>query len=226
MRLSTGGTRAYPYKVIIPPKNGAVSLETFKAHLRIGNCNQDEILQVYLNAAITHAEVAMGLDLITRTYKTWRDFFPQAQNEGFYHYGQIPESFNEYPQNTGFELRRSPFKALASVMYANIQDNVLTPVNGEIYYVTQSVAGNFSNILNNPGKFWPADSVVPRQDAIEIEFTSGFGDNEDSIPADIKTAIVEHGSKMFFERGDCADCSNSLPAIAKATYAKNKVVNL
>ncbi len=226
MHFNTGGTRAYPYKVTTPPANGAVSLETFKAHLRITNCNQDEILQIYLNAAITEAELCMGLDLITRTYKTFRDFFPQYLNEGYYPWGIIPETFNEFPANTGFELRRSPFNALVSVEYIAAATSTLTAVPASVYYATASVAGNFSNILNNPGQQWPFDLVSPRQDAIEIVFTSGFDDDESSIPSDIKTAIVEHASKMFFERGDCSDCSNSLPAISKGIYAKNKVVNL
>ena len=175
MHFSTGGTRAYPYKVTTPPANGAVSLETFKAHLRITNCNQDEILQMYLDAAITEAELCTGLDLITRTYKTFRDFFPQLLNEGYYPWGRIPETFNEFPANTGFELRRSPFNALVSLEYIAAADNTLTPVAASVFYVTASVAGNFSNIANNPGQDWPFDLVTPRQDSIEIVFTSEIG---------------------------------------------------
>ena len=106
MRLAPPDHRAYTYKVTIAPATGAVPLQTFKDHIKRTNSSEDSLLQVYLDAAIDYAEGFIRRDLITRTYETFRDFFPlPGQNEGYYAFGSIPNrssistSFNS---NVGF----------------------------------------------------------------------------------------------------------------------------
>ena len=76
MRLAPPSHRAYTYKVTVPPVNGAVSLATFKSHIKKTGSSEDALLQIYLDAAINFAEGFIRRDLITRTYETFRDFFP------------------------------------------------------------------------------------------------------------------------------------------------------
>lgn len=229
MRVAGLGIRAYPYKVITPPQIGAVNLETLKAHLRITSCNQDTVLQLYLETAINFAEKCTGLALINRTYETFRDFFPLADNEGYYPAGCIPETLNAATGNTGFELRRGPVSSVTSVEYAPTSaPATLVAIDPANYYVTEAEAGKLANVLAQPDFIWPYDLVEPKVDSIKITFVAGFGNDPKFVPADIRNAILLHASNLFANKGDCGDCGNKegAPANAVAIYAKNKVVNL
>lgn len=225
-RISGFGDRAYPYKVTVPPGNGAVNLETLKSHLRITNCKQDDILQLYLDAAIEFAEECTGLDLITRTYQTERDFFPNISNEGYYTLGIIPETFGDLSNgNVGFQLRRGPVQAVSLVEYIESgTTSTFITVDPSTYYVTIPEAGKFTDILLAIGKLWPTNASS-RQNSIRITFTSGFGNAPKDIPSDLRTAILEHATNLFSNRGDCCT-TTSLPAMSKAIYAKHRVINL
>ncbi len=226
-RIQNDGFRAYSYKEIVPPANGAVNLETLKKHLRISSCNQDDILQVYLDAATLQAEDCTGLDLITRTYQTERDFFPNWPSEGYYISGAIPQTLNTSSGNVGFQLRRGPVQAVSLVEYIEVGtvDTYIT-VDSSDYYVTIPEAGKLTDILLEPDSLWPTD-FSPRQNSIRITFTSGFGDEQKDVPSDIQLAILETASQLYANRGDCAgnSCGNAIPAIASNIYKKHRVIS-
>ena len=226
MLLNPSPARAYEYIVTEKPEAGAVTIETLKAHLKLRSCSQDMMLQLYLDSAITYAEEFMGIDLITRTYVSYRDFFPLIQNESFYALGTIPETYNQPPSNTGFVLRRTPFQSLEKIEYINRIDGQLVEVSNDVFLATQAPAGLFSNIVNKPEQHWPRDLVSPQLQSIVITFKTGFGDSESDIPADIKVGILDHASKMFFERGDCGCSADSVPGSSKMIYSKHRVVRL
>jgi|TARA_Y100000310_G_scaffold320268_1_gene376545 uncharacterized phiE125 gp8 family phage protein len=229
MRTANSGIRAYAYRVTVPPANGAVTLTTLKEHLRITNDRQDTILQLYLDAAIHFAEDCTGLALITQTYETERDFFPNTSSEAYYLDGAMPETFNATTGNVGFELRRGPVQSVESLEYVQLNTAATyTTVDPTLYYVVNPEAGKLANLLLAPEQTWPTDAISPRPSAIRITFVVGFGDNDTDVPADIRLAILEHATQMFANRGDCASdsCAGLLPAISKGIYNKHKVVNL
>ena len=62
--------------------------------------------------------------------------------------------------------------------------------------------------------------------SIKITFKTGFGDDADSIPDDIKLAIMNHVNFMYVNRGECNENQMDIPVISKTIYNNYKVVDL
>jgi hypothetical protein len=219
--------RDYTYKITVPPAELAVSLATAKAHLKVTSSTEDALITLYLEAAIDYAEKFTRRDLITRTYITFRDFFPApAQNEGYYPCGQIPSvssGFSTFSSNVGFELRKSPLQSVEQIEY--FSQSVLTLLDNTIYYNT--IEEDYSELLTVVGKDWPTQ-LDQRLQAIQITFKTGFGDTETDIPHGYRAAILQHVAALYANRGDCDDssCAAMVPAAAKTFYLQNRIENL
>jgi len=224
-----GPVRAYTYKVTAAPANSPVSLALAKQHMKLPAAvsSEDNLIQIYIDAATAYAEKLMRKDLITRTYETFRDFFPGTINRsGTF---SLVQFFNT--GNVGFELRRSPLQSVESVEYIK-QDalGVFTTVDPTTFYNT--VETDYSEVLTFDNSSWP-DDAKHRLQAIKITFKTGFGDTDADIPQDIVDAILQHVLALFQNRGDCdtavcssSQCSGALPAASRMTYLQYRVENL
>lgn len=234
MRLAPPQSRAYTYKVTVPPAELPVSLEEFKQHINISHDLTDALLTTYLGAATEFAERYTGRCIIVRTINTFRDFFPSAcQNEGYYSYGEIPTGANTaiYSQggNVGFEIRKSPLVAVNEISYIDTSAASVI-VDTSIYYAT--FEADYSEVLNNEGFDWP-ENVARRMQAITIDFDCGLFPDQASVEACWKVAIMEHAASIWADRGDCgggscsaSDCGKLLPAAAKAFYEQKRIRNI
>ena len=229
MRIAPAGHRAYTYIVTTPPANPPVTLDTFKQHINVTHSLTDGILQLYLDAAIQFAERYTGRYLITRTFSTFRDFFPNpSQNEGYYPYGRIPTGATTLIPSTignvGFEIRRSPLQSVNSITYTDNSGNPQT-VDPTTYYNT--VEEDYSEILLAQDSDWPTDANN-RMQSIDISFVCGLGNDETEIEACWKVAIMEHAAMLWANRGDCSDsgCMKMIPAASKAFYEIKRLRNL
>lgn len=217
--------RAYTYNVTTPPSQLAVTLELFKQHLKKRNSDsgEDVLLNLYLNAAISYAESFTRRDLITRTYQTFRDYFPSYYgHEGYYQHGIVPGSIGTgINPNVGFEIRRSPMKSVVQIQY--YIEGVLTLLDSAIYYNT--LEEDYSEIL--AVNDWPRD-CDSRLQAIQIDFTCGIADTPENVPPGFTEAILAHATSIRQSRGDCSanGCAKALPAISKAFYLQNRIENL
>jgi len=228
MRMIPPSHRAYTYKVSVPPdpNNLAVTLETFKLHIKRTSTAEDTVLKLYLNAAINYAEGFIRRDLITRTYQTFRDFFPlPGGSEGYY---VAPYNLPSGPNgvwptatgNIGFEIRKSPLQSIEVIEY--LKNAVFQTVATTVYYNT--LEADYSEVLTLENQQWPTDADR-RLQTIRITFKNGFGDTEANIPKDIQNAILEHATALWANRGDCdnATAKATLPAAAQATYLQNRL---
>ena len=229
MRLAPPQHRAYSYKVVAGPSTNpeelAVKLSTFKLHIKVTSASQDALLTLYLQAAIAYAEKKTRRDFVTRTYETFRDFFPlPVQNEGYYTGGAIPSFSNVTTDigNFGFEIRKSPLLSIGSVEY--LQSGVFVTVSADVYYNT--LEDDYSELLLLDGQDWP-DDVDLRMQAVKITFNSGFG-TEAVVPQELKEAILLIATALYANRGDCSEsgCKDFTPAAAKMILLQNRIENL
>ena len=225
MRLAPPQRRAYTYKVTAAPANLAVSLADVKAHLKVDTSDEDALITIYLQAAIDVAEKLTRRDFITRTYQTFRDFFPSI-SDGYYSFGIGSPSVlaDVAGANIGFEIRRSPLQSIEKVEY--LVSGSFTTIATSVYYNT--VENDYSELLTQDGQSWPTDGDAQLQ-SIRIEFKSGFGDDDTSTPEWAKTAIMQHVANLYRNRGDCScesDAMEALPAAAKMIYLQNRIENL
>lgn len=170
------------YELITGPANPAVSLEDAKEHLKIdlSFTDDDDLITSMIAEATLKVEHYIHRDLITKEYKTFRDKFPWCKNQ--------------------IELRRSKVQELVSFKY--LVDDVLTDVDTDIYYNTFET--DYSGIFLKDGQVWPTDIDIRRQ-SIEIQFKAGYGTDSDSIPADIRRAILMIVACLYQNRGDCSE---------------------
>lgn len=230
MRLAPPTRRAYSYRLTVPPATLPVTLDTFKAHIKITNNLEDALLTLYLKAAVEFAERYTGRDLITRTYITFRDFFPgPSQHEGYYAFGSVPNGNSNiipsFVSNVGFEIRKSPLQEVDQITYVRASDGSTIVVDSSIYYFTTET--DYSELLLKDSKEWPNDSNNQLQN-IQITFKSGFANDETGIEACWQIAILNHAASLEANRGDCSDssCMKLLPANSKAFYEQKKLINL
>lgn len=235
MRFNPGGTRAYTYRVTVEPATLPIELATVKSYLKIPAANtlDDDILLVLMGAATDFAEEFTRRDFITRTYQTFRDYFPRwCNSEGYYACGRVPTFYGNLTSNVvggnmGFELKRSPLQTVISIEY--LVDNVITTVPDTTYYNT--IENDFSEVLTLDNQVWP-DNADRRLQSIIITFTAGFGDTPADMPDWLTTALLQHIAMMYENRGDCVDasggcaCSQFLPITARAIYQQHRILIL
>jgi len=116
------------------------------------------------------------------------------------------------------EIERSKLQSITSIQY--YKDGSLTTVSSSIYYITNNP--DFASIYLVDGQEWPAD-VDNRKQAVQITFVAGYGATGSSVPSDLKIAMLEHIAAYYENRGDCADCTENIPAFSRQIYASNKI---
>lgn len=224
MRIASFGTRAYTYKVTVPAAVDPVPLATVKAYLKRTSTAEDALITIFIKAATEYAEQFTRRDFITRTYETFRDFFP-GLSEGYYAFGQNETlgGLSFEGGNVGFEIRRSPLQTIEKIEY--LKENVLTLVSSAIYYNT--IEDDYSEVLTLDSATWPLDADR-RLQAITITFKTGFGDADTDMPSWVTEGILQHVANMWANRGDCSGsgCAKFLPAAARSLYLQNRIENL
>lgn len=230
MRVNSFGTRAYTYRVINGPNEFPVSLQTARSYLKIKTSVDDPLINLLISQATDFAEKFTGRDFITRSYQTFRDFFPNwCDSEGYYRCGDIPGlsgSISTINGNLGFEIRRSQLISVTEISY--LRNSIPVVVDPAIFYNT--LENDYSEILTNPNQTWPED-VDRRLQSITITFTCGFASSALDLPPWIKEGMLQHIALMYENRGDCMEggsskCLQFLPATAKGIYLQNRIQNL
>ena len=206
-KFNCNNSVAWPYIVTVAPTGLPLTVDEVKDHLRIDQDDktQDTLLKILIKTATTFAEKYTKKDFITRTYETFRDSF----------YDNL-------------ELRRSPLQSVTTVEY--LKDDVLTTVSADVYFATNS--NTYSRLALKVGQVWPTD-VNARAQAVKITFKTGFGNTLESVPDELREAMMQHIAAMYENRGDCDDnrvssslggsAQKLLPVDAQLIYDQNRI---
>lgn len=194
------GIISWPYEVITPAANLAVSLDDVKTHLKIplALTTFDNEITAFIRAATLTAEGITRRTFINTEFRTFRDFFDNC-----------------------FLLKRSKTSSISQIQ--RLVDGVLTVVDNTIYFFTEVT--NYSEVLLNIGKDWPDDEDDIRQ-AIRIEFVAGYGIDDSFVPDDIKLAIKMIVANLWINRGDCGGCGVNLPPTAMILLGQYKIIEI
>lgn len=154
-----------------PPASEPVSLDDIKAHSRIDYADDDAELQAMVTAARTHVERFTGRALITQTWTATLSDFPA-------------------PSRT-IRLPKPPFQEVVAIDYYDADG------------ASQSFTGYSAAALGDIGALWPETSwpaTATRPDAVTVEWTAGYGDAADDVPADIREAIMLVAAHFYEHR--------------------------
>ena len=137
-----------------------LGLDEVKAHLRLDGDDEDTLLGSLLTTARSHVEIALGLALITQTWRWQADCWPRT--------GVV-------------DLMTRPVQRVATVAVRGA-DGSQDTVAAADYVVDKTTA----RIASQRGT-WPKPGS--RLGGIEIEFVAGFGDAATTVPEPIRHAL-------------------------------------
>ena len=188
---------AYQASTVIRPLPFPVSFVKSRLGIDSADTSHDVLIGLLILGAVEFAEKYTGLTFIDLPFKTFRDFFTPS-----------------------FELRRAPISVINSVKYTDDEGNEQTVPN-TVYGLTQTF---YQRVFRLPNKSWPQDKAnIP--DAIQIEFVAGFGPTDQSVPGDIKMALLAHVVHVFTKAGDCCD-EGTIPNTALDTYKQRRIISI
>jgi uncharacterized phiE125 gp8 family phage protein len=151
--------------LITPPAALPVSLQEVRAQCRLEDASEDAMLVGYIRSAVSWIdghEGWLGRQLITATYDYTFDAFPWG-----YH--------------STVRLPLPPVQAVISITY--IDGHGVTQVLDPVLYHVGS-----EYLWPAYGQTWPTTRYLPA--AVTVRFTSGYGDNWNSIPEAIRQALM------------------------------------
>lgn len=190
-----------------------------KIALRIDSTNtsEDSFIATLISAATTYFEILSGRDLITKTYKTFLDNFPNVTN------GYAALAYYPYlTEQCGIVIKKSKMQSITAIEY--YVNGVLVTVDSAKYYITEE-SDEFGAIYLVSGQSWPQDADNRKQ-AVKITLTAGYGSTASAVPDDYKQIITQMVVYLYENRGDCGGDCSKLPAAMKAMILNRKIVDL
>lgn len=167
-------------KQTTPPTITPVSVDDIKSHLRIDHASDDDLLQEYLNAATQAVENYVHRQLITATFKQYRDAFPSS--------GMII-------------LDRPPLLTVTSITYTDTDGATQTWPTNQYTVVADAILGYVVPSYDSSG--FPSTRDVPN--AVTITYTAGYGATAASVPASIRQIIRNWTGDMYAKRETISD---------------------
>lgn len=146
----------------VAPTDQPVDLSLLKDHLRISSVDQDNVLPIYLDAAVAHVETYTGRPLMRQT---WRLTLP-----GFYDRTWLPYA--------------APLGAVTGVTYYDTA-NALQTLASSVYAVPADEEP--ASVRLAYAQAWP--SVYDREDAVSVTYTVGATAATD-VPAPLRQAVL------------------------------------
>lgn len=149
-----------------------VTLVELKAHLRIDHADEDTLLETYLAAAARVAEDRLRRTLITTEWRM---------------------AVERFPRDGMLRLARPPITSIDAVEFYDTEET-LTTLDAEDY--SADLAG--ARLRRPLGVLWPA--TAPRDDAVAISYTAGYGDAPEDVPAHYRLAILYLAAHYYSNR--------------------------
>lgn len=154
----------------------AVSLAEAKAYLKAIGDGEDDTITMMIEAAQSRIEKATDRLLITRACRFTTDAF-----------------------GTAVMLPVRPVQTVTAVKYFDASGNEQT-LAGAAWKIVDKLEK--PRILAATGYAFPSTWELPA--GVVVEFTAGYGDEPENVPADLRIAVLKTVRDMWSFRGDMA----------------------
>lgn len=154
----------------------ATLYERVKDHLRVSNDTEGGTILTYIDIAIDDAENWTGRTLFTKTLTYYLSDFPSS--------GEI-------------ELPTSPVASVQTVKYYDTDGNLQTFSSAS--YRVNTKDGSRPTITLNDTADWP-DVDDDNDEAVEIAFTAGYGDDINDAPAALVGGLILYAGHIYDNR--------------------------
>ena len=145
------------------PAGLPLSVLELRDHVRQDVANDDQLLTVYLRAAVSTAGATCNRSLVATRWKLVLDSFPGGAGYGAVPYGKafgLPEQ--------AILLERGPVLAVQSIKYLDYQ-GVQQTVSPTIY--TADLEGHLGRVTPRFGQIWPP--ALPQIGSVEVIYDAG-----------------------------------------------------
>lgn len=160
--------------VIAPPDKLPLDILDARSSVRVLSSGHDDELTLLLEAAADYIQGRLGVTLITTGYRWY-----------------APQWFVEHHRDgeVRITLPSGPHQSVDKISYYDtddtLQENDASWIASYFTFITRK---NLPAVLvSKRNVILP--SLSERDDAVSIEFTAGYGDTHDEVPAGIKHAI-------------------------------------
>lgn len=187
-------------KLITPPASSPVSLEELKLHLRIDHDDEDDLLQSYLDAAVSRLDGATGT--------LGRCLISQEWSQGFSQWSA--------------ELRLPfPDVSAAAITYFD-SDDVSQAVSAADFEVLEGRSWTVIAFRDSFAEPSLSDTqLVP----ITVTLTAGYGGSSSDVPRPIRVAIM-HAAAHWHSNREVAGDAGELPLNADRLLSPYRRVRL
>jgi uncharacterized phiE125 gp8 family phage protein len=171
------------------PPSAVVPVKAFAEHLRLGagfadDGSEDQVLELYLRAAMAAIEARIGRALLERTYAWTLTRWREEASQG---------------------LPIGPVRSVESVSLISA-DGVETEVPPDGWTLLRE--GHRPRLIGRDGRPLPR---IPRGGQAEIRFTAGFGASWTAVPADLRQAVFLLAAHYYDNRAEPAQGSGCMP---------------
>lgn len=188
------------------PEIEPVTLCEIKEQLRISGTNEDALLAMYIAAARQQIEEMTGLALITQQFTLTLDQFINSRRAWWdgTETGAIGYVENAHGYNA-IHLPRYRLQSVDAMRVYSI-DGVAESVSLSDFVIdTEQQPGR---LVLRSGATWPV--ALQSANAIEIDYTAGFGDTGADVPAALKLAVMQMAASLYQHRGDECTVADAL----------------
>ena len=163
------------YVLVTPPAAEPVSLAEAKLHLRVDVADDDALITAFIVAARQFAEMRTQRQFVTAQWKLVLDSFPAK-----------------------ILLDKSPIASIQSIQYLDMSGVLQTVPSADYVFESSSEPARIAPIF---GKIWPIP--VPQIGAVQVNFTSGYG-NAAAVPEGIKSWMKVRIGSLYQHREEMA----------------------
>jgi len=168
------------YKVLAKSAELPVGIELTRQHLRNEDLRFDDDLVVsYIRAAAATIERQYGMALLEQTVAQYHSRFPNSSD-------------------TPMRLRIAPLLSITSVVYVDSEGAAQT------WHADNYTTGHYNGmpiLVPKVGKSWPT-ALNNAPNAVVITYKAGFGTSSDTVPGDVRSAMLLMIAHLYEHRDD------------------------
>lgn len=189
--------------LVTPPYQEPLDVLEVKDYLRISSTDDDTYLTALIIAARKYCENYQNRAYITQIWDMSLDDWP----------------------NGIITIPKGNLQTINSVKYKNSSGIETTIANTEYVYSTKGILGRLTPAY---GKSWPSFTPYPL-DAININFSAGYGSSSDKVPETVKQAmylLISHWYENRVPLNDRMGVPTELNFTVTALLWQERIVNV
>jgi len=187
------------HRITDGPSLEPVSVADMKDQLSMGEDDANtNLISMYITAAREHAEQYMGRALITQKWQLALDHWPSGREPWWdgVRQGAISE-LRSSGREKWIVLPRHPLQSVDEMRVYDDSGNDETVDLSDFIVDTHQEPGR---LVLRSNATWPV--ALQSANAIEVDYTAGYGDDPKSVPMGIRVAIMQMSASLYEHRGD------------------------